>query len=47
MGDRLSPIITGICGTSDPKITIKVKQKIDAEITRALEEIKRVAVEGV
>jgi hypothetical protein len=41
MGDRLAPILAGICGTSDQERVIKVKEKIDNEMTRALEELKR------
>lgn len=44
MGDRLAPLISGICGTSDQEIIIKVKDKIDTEITRALEGLKREAL---
>jgi hypothetical protein len=43
MGDRLAPIIAGICGASDQDAKIKIKNKIDTEITRALDELKREA----
>lgn len=43
MGDRLAPLIAGICGTSDQETIIRVKEKVDSETTRALEELKREA----
>jgi hypothetical protein len=43
MGDRLAPLLAGICGTGDQETVIKLKNKIDHEITRALSELKREA----
>lgn len=41
LGDRLSPILASLCNVIDPKIVIEMKNRIDAEVTRGLEELKR------
>lgn len=41
LGDRLAPILASICGVTDQKITIEMKNHIDKEVTRALDELKR------
>ncbi len=41
LGDRLAPILASICGVTDQKVTIEMKNHIDKEVTRALDEIKR------
>jgi len=40
LGDRLAPIIAGICGTTDPTITMRIKNKIEEEVTRVLKQVK-------
>ncbi len=43
MGDRLAPLVCGLCGVTDSEIVKKVKNKIDAEVTRSLAEFKKEA----
>lgn len=43
MGDRLAPLVCGICGVTDSEIVKQVKNKIDAEVTRSLAEFKKEA----
>jgi hypothetical protein len=47
LSDRLTPIIGGICGVSDPAILLKVKKEIDKEVMRGLSEFKREAEKGI
>jgi hypothetical protein len=47
LGDRLTPIIGGICGVSDPKDLLKIKTVIDKEVMRGLSEFKREAEKGI
>lgn len=47
MGDRLAPLVCGICGITDPEVVRQVKVKINDEITRALSEFKKVAAEDI
>lgn len=46
MGERLAPIICGICGETSPEKIKKVQKKMDDEITRALSEFKKAAAAG-
>lgn len=41
LGDRLSPVLASLCGVNDQETVIKMKDRIDKEVTRALEELKR------
>lgn len=41
LGDRLAPVLASICGATDQKIIIEMKNYIDKEVTRALNELKR------
>lgn len=41
LGDRLSPVLASLCGISDQKIVIEMKDRIDKEVSRALDELKR------
>ena len=47
LGDRLAEIIGGICGVNDQAIVLKIKNRIDKEVVRGLEEFKRVALEEI
>lgn len=40
-GDRLAPILASLCNVNDQKIIIEMKNRIDKEVSRALEELKR------
>lgn len=41
LSDRLSPIIASMCKVSDQKIVIEIKDLIEEEVNRALDELKR------
>lgn len=43
MGERMAPLLAAICGIADPEITNAIKLKIDEEVSRGLEELKRIA----
>lgn len=45
LGDRLSPILAGICKITKPEKILKIKTEIDEEVERALVEVKREAKE--
>jgi hypothetical protein len=47
MGERLAPIVCGMCGVTDPEKIQEVKNKINDEITRALSEFKKTAAEEI
>lgn len=47
LGDRLAPILAGYCGNSDPEVIKQIKEKIDFESTRGLDEIKRITKEFI
>jgi hypothetical protein len=41
LGDRLAPILASLCRETDQAVIIEMKSRIDKEVTRALEELKR------
>lgn len=47
LGDRLAPIIAGLCGVNDHEKILEIKKIIDKEIFRGLEETKRVSLEEI
>lgn len=47
MGDRLAPILCGICSVTDPVIVNQVQDKIDKEIERALAALKEATVDKI
>lgn len=47
LGQRLAPIVAGICGVTDPVKILKIEKAIDKEIMRGLGEFKKEAEKGV
>lgn len=47
LGQRLAPIVAGICGVTDPVIILKIEKAIDKENMRGLGEFKKEAEKGV
>lgn len=47
LGERLAPSVAGLAGSSDPEQVKEVQHAIEAEITRGLEEVKRIGKEAM
>lgn len=47
LSDRLSPVVAGICGTTEQETILKIKSAIDAEVMRGVNEFKRKTKESI